>query len=57
MKDFKIIIGIICLALAAIIGSIQIICLLIKLFGDTLGISVIVILLLIIGIILTKEKL
>ena len=57
MKDFKIIIGIICLALSTIIGSIHIICSIIKLLGDTLGISVIVILLLIIGIILTKEKL
>ena len=57
MKDFKTIVGIICLALAAIIGTIQIICLLIMLFGDTLGISVIVILLLIIGLILTKNEL
>lgn len=57
MKDFKIFLSIICLASAAIIGSIHIICSIIKLLGDTLGISVIVILLLIIGIILTKEKL
>lgn len=57
MKDFKTIVGIICLAWAAIIGSIQMICLLISLIGDHLTISVVVVLLLIIGLVLTKNEL